>query len=165
MPPPIPSFTNRRCITRAFSRPRHGARQSRGAASHQFGAGAYDAYDAERPLEEGMVISVETTLQHPQRGFIKLEDTVVVTPKGFEVYGNRIAAGIGPAAKSALRMISATPVSWRRRRLSLPSAACRSEGSGGSPLRGAACRGSRSRHSSQHPRYAGDVDDRRREVG
>ena len=50
----------------------------------------YDAYDAERPLEEGMVISVETTLQHPQRGFIKLEDTVVVTPKGFEVYGNRI---------------------------------------------------------------------------
>jgi Xaa-Pro aminopeptidase len=50
----------------------------------------YDAYDAERPLETGMVISVETTLQHPQRGFIKLEDTVVVTPKGFEVYGDRI---------------------------------------------------------------------------
>ena len=25
----------------------------------------YDAYDAERPLEAGMVISVETTLQHP----------------------------------------------------------------------------------------------------
>ncbi|MGZ3294656.1 MAG: M24 family metallopeptidase, partial [Xanthobacteraceae bacterium] len=39
----------------------------------------YDAYDASRPLETGMVISVETTLQHPQRGFIKLEDTVVVT--------------------------------------------------------------------------------------
>ena len=39
----------------------------------------YDAYDAERPLETGMVISVETTLAHPQRGFIKLEDTVVVT--------------------------------------------------------------------------------------
>ena len=50
----------------------------------------YDAYDAERPLETGMVISVETTLQHPQRGFIKLEDTVVVTPKGHEVYGDRI---------------------------------------------------------------------------
>ena len=49
----------------------------------------YDAYDADRPLETGMVISVETTLQHPQRGFIKLEDTVVVTPKGFEVYGDR----------------------------------------------------------------------------
>ena len=50
----------------------------------------YDAYDADRPLETGMVISVETTLQHPQRGFIKLEDTVVVTPAGFDVYGNRI---------------------------------------------------------------------------
>jgi Xaa-Pro aminopeptidase len=50
----------------------------------------YDAYDADRPLETGMVISVETTLQHPERGFIKLEDTVVVTPTGFEVYGDRI---------------------------------------------------------------------------
>ena len=50
----------------------------------------YDAYDADRPLEIGMVISVETTLQHPQRGFIKLEDTVVVTPTGAEVYGDRI---------------------------------------------------------------------------
>jgi Xaa-Pro aminopeptidase len=50
----------------------------------------YDAYDADRPLETGMVVSVETTLQHPQRGFIKLEDTVVVTPTGNEVYGDRI---------------------------------------------------------------------------
>ena len=47
----------------------------------------YDAYDASRPLETGMVISVETTLQHPQRGFIKLEDTVVVTDTGFDIYG------------------------------------------------------------------------------
>jgi Xaa-Pro aminopeptidase len=50
----------------------------------------YDAYDADRPLETGMVISVETTLKHPRRGFLKLEDTVVVTPTGFEVYGDRI---------------------------------------------------------------------------
>jgi Xaa-Pro aminopeptidase len=50
----------------------------------------YDAYDADRPLETGMVVSVETTLKHPKRGFIKLEDTVVVTPTGFEVYGDRI---------------------------------------------------------------------------
>jgi Xaa-Pro aminopeptidase len=34
-----------------------------------------------------MVISVETTLQHPKRGFIKLEDTVAVTESGFEIYG------------------------------------------------------------------------------
>ena len=47
----------------------------------------YDAYDATRPLESGMVVSVETTLAHPQRGFIKLEDTVVVTDQGFDIYG------------------------------------------------------------------------------
>ena len=47
----------------------------------------YDAYDASRPLEARMVVSVETTLQHPQRGFIKLEDTVAVTDAGFEIYG------------------------------------------------------------------------------
>jgi Xaa-Pro aminopeptidase len=60
----------------------------------------YDAYDAERPLETGMVVSVETTLKHPQRGFIKLEDTVVVTPTGFEVYGDR-ARGWNVAGQSA----------------------------------------------------------------
>jgi Xaa-Pro aminopeptidase len=42
---------------------------------------------AEQPLEAGMVVSVETTLMHPVRGFIKLEDTVVVTDAGHEVYG------------------------------------------------------------------------------
>ena len=47
----------------------------------------YDAYDATRPLESGMVVSVETTLQHPRRGFIKLEDTVAVTDGGFEIFG------------------------------------------------------------------------------
>jgi len=47
----------------------------------------YDAYDAPRPLEAGMVVSVETTLQHPRRGFIKLEDTVAVTDTGYEIYG------------------------------------------------------------------------------
>jgi Xaa-Pro aminopeptidase len=60
----------------------------------------YDAYDADRPLETGMVVSVETTLQHPRRGFIKLEDTVVVTPNGFEVYGDR-ARGWNRAGRSA----------------------------------------------------------------
>ena len=47
----------------------------------------YPADDAARPLEAGMVVSVETTLMHPARGFIKLEDTVVVTDNGHEVYG------------------------------------------------------------------------------
>src|SRR5262249_33446448 len=33
----------------------------------------YSAYDADRPLESGMVVSIETTMKHPRRGFIKLE--------------------------------------------------------------------------------------------
>ena len=47
----------------------------------------YPAPDADLPLEAGEVISVETTLLHPTRGFIKLEDTVVVTDSGHEIYG------------------------------------------------------------------------------
>jgi Xaa-Pro aminopeptidase len=47
----------------------------------------YPAADADIPLEAGEVVSVETTLMHPTRGFIKLEDTVVVTDTGHEVYG------------------------------------------------------------------------------
>ncbi len=49
----------------------------------------YDPVDADRPLEAGMVISVETTMHHPRRGFIKLEDTVAVTADGFEMFGER----------------------------------------------------------------------------
>lgn len=48
----------------------------------------YPAEYADEPLEAGMVVSVETTLLHPSRGFIKLEDTVVVTDTGHEVYGD-----------------------------------------------------------------------------
>jgi Xaa-Pro aminopeptidase len=49
----------------------------------------YSAYDADRPLEPGMVISIETTLIHPRRGFIKLEDTVAVTEDAWEAFGDR----------------------------------------------------------------------------
>ena len=49
----------------------------------------YDGVDAERPLEAGMVISVETTMLHPKRGFIKLEDTLAITETGYEMYGDR----------------------------------------------------------------------------
>jgi len=48
---------------------------------------AYEGVDADRPLEENMVISVETTMHHPTRGFIKLEDTVAVTATGYEMFG------------------------------------------------------------------------------
>ena len=47
----------------------------------------YDDSDARRPLEAGMVISIETTMKHPKRGFIKLEDTVAVTDSGYQIFG------------------------------------------------------------------------------
>ena len=51
-----------------------------------------------------MVISVETTMLHPRRGFIKLEDTVAVTDTGRDLFGpqargwNRGGTAIGAAA-------------------------------------------------------------------
>jgi Xaa-Pro aminopeptidase len=48
---------------------------------------AYEGIDADRPMQAGMVLSIETTMQHPRRGFIKLEDTVAVTATGYEMFG------------------------------------------------------------------------------
>jgi Xaa-Pro aminopeptidase len=48
----------------------------------------YPATDADRALESGMVISIETAILHPKRGFIKLEDTVAVTESGWEAFGD-----------------------------------------------------------------------------
>lgn len=50
---------------------------------------AYEGVDAAHPLEPGMVLSVETTMLHPRRGFIKLEDTVAITASGHELLGDR----------------------------------------------------------------------------
>jgi Xaa-Pro aminopeptidase len=64
-----------------------------GLVSHEIphltrrGPSPYGDEDAHKPLQDGYVISVETTLKHPSRGFIKLEDTVVVTEDGHDIYG------------------------------------------------------------------------------
>ena len=50
---------------------------------------AYEGVDAAHPLEPGMVLSVETTMLHPTRGFIKLEDTITITATGHELLGDR----------------------------------------------------------------------------
>jgi Xaa-Pro aminopeptidase len=49
---------------------------------------SYTGYDMERPLEPGMVVSIETTIAHPKRGFVKLEDTIIVTADGYEAVGD-----------------------------------------------------------------------------
>src|SRR5579863_8912945 len=48
----------------------------------------YPGDHAMEPLEAGMVLSIETTHPHA-RGYIKLEDTVVVTANGWEAFGDR----------------------------------------------------------------------------
>jgi Xaa-Pro aminopeptidase len=50
---------------------------------------AYEGTYAAKPLEANMVLSVETTMLHPRRGFIKLEDTVAVTDTGYAMFGDR----------------------------------------------------------------------------
>jgi Xaa-Pro aminopeptidase len=44
----------------------------------------YPATHRERPLEAGMVLSIETHVNDAELGFIKLEDTVLVMPNGHE---------------------------------------------------------------------------------
>jgi Xaa-Pro aminopeptidase len=48
----------------------------------------YPDKHAKRPLETGMVLSIETHLKHPDVGFVKLEDTVAVTDTGWEAFGD-----------------------------------------------------------------------------
>lgn len=48
------------------------------------GSPPYPATHADRPLREGMVLSIESQVVDPQLGFIKLEDTVIVTADGPE---------------------------------------------------------------------------------
>jgi Xaa-Pro aminopeptidase len=49
---------------------------------------SYTPHHRDEPLEAGMVISIETELHHTERGFIKLEDTVAITPAGCEGFGD-----------------------------------------------------------------------------
>jgi Xaa-Pro aminopeptidase len=48
----------------------------------------YPDKHAKRPLETGMILSIETSLKHPDVGFVKLEDTVAVTGSGWEAFGD-----------------------------------------------------------------------------
>jgi Xaa-Pro aminopeptidase len=50
----------------------------------------YDADHADRPLEPGMVLSVETDLRDGELGFVKLEDTIVVTDDGHEALADSL---------------------------------------------------------------------------
>jgi len=86
----------------------------------------YAADHANRPLEAGMVLSVETDLRDPEIGFVKLEDTIIVTEDGYEAVGDRLRgwnqAGTAPSASSTAANTSPGVPSPSTRR-SRPSAA------------------------------------------
>ena len=46
------------------------------------------SHENARPLEEGMILSVETDFIHPKEGHVKIEDAVVVTAKGCDGLGD-----------------------------------------------------------------------------
>lgn len=48
----------------------------------------YPADHADRPLRSGTVLSIETWSEHPVAGFIKLEDTLIVTDDGWSAPGD-----------------------------------------------------------------------------
>jgi Xaa-Pro aminopeptidase len=60
-----------------------------GLVTHEAPRLTYTRQDMDAPLEAGMILSIETTLHHPKRGFIKLEDTVAVTKDGWEAFGDK----------------------------------------------------------------------------
>ena len=69
----------------------HGMGMIQHEAPHLRGTGGipYPGLYEKRPIEAGMVLSVETDLRNPEVGFTKLEDTVVVTQEGWQAYGDR----------------------------------------------------------------------------
>ena len=48
----------------------------------------YPGIYEDKPIRANMVLSIETDLKSPEAGFVKLEDTVVVTANGYEAYGD-----------------------------------------------------------------------------
>jgi Xaa-Pro aminopeptidase len=68
----------------------HGMGLIQHEAPHIDGEGAisYPATHADKPLRAGMVLSIETDIKNPEVGFVKMEDTVVVTETGCEGYGD-----------------------------------------------------------------------------
>ena len=59
----------------------------------------YPADHAKIPLETGMVLSIESWTEHHEAGFIKLEDTLIVTDNGWYAPGDT-ARGWNPCAVS-----------------------------------------------------------------
>jgi Xaa-Pro aminopeptidase len=68
----------------------HGMGLVQHEAPHLTGTGfvPYPGTHEKKPLEAGMVLSIETEVKNPEVGYVKLEDTIAVTGDGWEALGD-----------------------------------------------------------------------------
>ena len=75
-----------------YSQDTHFMVHGQGLVSHESphltATAMYLAIHEKRPLEAGMVLSIETEIWNKDVGFVKLEDTVTVTDDGWEAFGD-----------------------------------------------------------------------------
>lgn len=62
------------------------------ATSHFVGLNVHDVGDYNRPLEPGVVITVEPGIYIPEEGIgVRIEDDVLITPKGIRILSNKLS--------------------------------------------------------------------------
>jgi Xaa-Pro aminopeptidase len=62
------------------------------ATSHFLGLNVHDVGDYNRPLEPGIVMTVEPGIYIPEEGIgVRIEDDVLITPKGIKILSNKLS--------------------------------------------------------------------------
>lgn len=71
------------------------------ATSHFLGLNTHDVGDYERPLEPGVVITVEPGIYIPEEGIgVRIEDDVLITAEGIEVLTDKLPRTLEPVFKA-----------------------------------------------------------------
>jgi Xaa-Pro aminopeptidase len=66
------------------------------ATSHFLGLNVHDVGDYERPLEPGVVLTVEPGIYIPEEGIgIRIEDDALVTPEGLHILSDKLPRALG----------------------------------------------------------------------
>lgn len=66
------------------------------ATSHFLGLNVHDVGDYDRPLEPGVVLTVEPGIYIPEEGIgVRIEDNVLITSKGIKIMSNKLLRELG----------------------------------------------------------------------